>query len=76
MKGDAHGRRIRFAAFEVDLRSRELYKHGIRIKLQDQPFQILAILLEQPGELYRENLRKRPGPRIRLSFDAGLNSGS
>jgi DNA-binding response OmpR family regulator len=48
---NARTRRIRFGAFEVDLRSRELYKHGIALKLQDQPFQVLAFLLEQPWEV-------------------------
>jgi DNA-binding winged helix-turn-helix (wHTH) protein len=76
MKGDAHGRRVRFAAFEVDLRSCELFKHGIRIRLQDQPFQILAILLEQPGELIpREILRKKLWAEDTfVDFDAGLNA--
>ena len=41
--------RIRFGAFEVHRRSGELYKYGIRIKLQDQPFQLLVILLELPA---------------------------
>ena len=41
----------RFGAFELDLRSGELRKSGIRIKLQDQPFRLLAALLERPGEL-------------------------
>jgi TolB-like protein/DNA-binding winged helix-turn-helix (wHTH) protein len=76
MKGDAHGRRVRFAAFEVDLRSCELFKHGIRIRLQDQPFQILAIMLEQPGELIpREILRKKLWAEDTfVDFDAGLNA--
>jgi len=42
---------IRFATFEVDLRSGELRKSGVRLKLSDQPFQVLAILLEQPGQV-------------------------
>lgn len=41
-------RRVRFGAFEVDLRTGEVRKHGLKIKLQDQPFQILAFLLEHP----------------------------
>ena len=40
---------IRFATFEVDLQAQELRKAGLRLKLSGQPFQVLAILLEQPG---------------------------
>src|SRR6202158_1644391 len=58
MKATARTRRTRFGAFELDLRSGELYKHGIRLKLQDQPFQVLALLLEHPSEVVtREALR-------------------
>jgi TolB-like protein/DNA-binding winged helix-turn-helix (wHTH) protein/Tfp pilus assembly protein PilF len=69
-------RRIRFGSFEVDLRSSELFKNGIRIKLQDQPFQILAILLDRPGELIsREELYKRLwSENTFVDFDAGLNA--
>lgn len=69
-------RRIRFGAFEVDLRSSELFKHGIRLKLQDQPFQVLTILLERPGELIsREELRKRLWTDDTfVDFDAGMNA--
>ena len=69
-------RRIRFGAFEVDLCSSELFKHGIRIKLQDQPFQILTILLDRPGELVpREELHKKLWAEDTfVDFDAGLNA--
>ena len=40
---------VRFGAYEVDLRSAELRKSGVKVRLTGQPFQILAILLEQPG---------------------------
>jgi DNA-binding winged helix-turn-helix (wHTH) protein len=40
---------IRFGVFEVDLQEGELRKGGVRIKLQEQPFQVLTILLERPG---------------------------
>ena len=51
---------IRFGVFEVDLRSGELRRNGLKIKLQEQPFQILAMLLEHPGELVtREEIQKR-----------------
>ena len=52
-------RRFRFGVFQLDALSGELYKHGTRIKLQDQPFQVLAMLLDRPGEVVtREELRK------------------
>ncbi len=51
---------IRFGVFDVDLRSGELRKSGVRIKLQEQPFQILAMLLERPGEIVtREEIQKK-----------------
>jgi Tol biopolymer transport system component/DNA-binding winged helix-turn-helix (wHTH) protein len=53
-------RLIRFGTFEVDLRAKELRKNGVKIKLQEQPFQILAMLLERPGEVVtREELENR-----------------
>ena len=69
-------RRIRFGPYEVDLRSRELRKHGTRIRLQDQPFQVLAMLLERPGELVtREELRIKLWPQdMFVDFDVGLNT--
>jgi DNA-binding response OmpR family regulator len=42
---------VRFATFEVDLRAGELRKSGLRLKLSGQPFQVLVILLERPGEV-------------------------
>lgn len=67
---------VRFGLFEVDLQARELRKSGIRIKLQDQPFQILAMLLERPGEIItREELQKRLWPADTfVDFDLSLNS--
>jgi TolB-like protein/DNA-binding winged helix-turn-helix (wHTH) protein/Tfp pilus assembly protein PilF len=51
---------IRFGVFEVDLRSGELRKQGLRVKLQEQPFRVLAILLEHPGEVVtREELHEK-----------------
>ena len=47
----SNGHLLRFSSFELDLRARELRKQGLRIKLQEQPFQILALLLEKPGEI-------------------------
>jgi len=76
MKATAGTRKTRFGAYEVDLRSGELYKHGIRMKLQDQPFQILALLLERPGDVVtREELRQKLWPADTfVDFDTGLNS--
>ncbi len=67
---------VRFAAFEVDLRCRELRKHGIKIKLQDQPFQLLIALLESPGQVVtREELRTRLwSAETFVDFDVGLNT--
>jgi eukaryotic-like serine/threonine-protein kinase len=76
MDSTAPSRRTRFGAFEVDLRSGELRKHGIRLKVQDQPFQLLAILLEHPGDVVtREELRQKLWPADTfVDFDTGLNS--
>src|SRR5467141_5419243 len=67
--------RVRFGVFEVDLRSGELHKQSIKIKLHDQPFQVLAMLLEHPGELVtREQLHRRLWPSDTfVDFDHGLN---
>lgn len=67
---------IRFDAFELDLRAGELRKHGIKIRLQEQPFLILQILLENPGQVVtREELTKRiwPGDTF-VDFDHGLHA--
>jgi TolB-like protein/DNA-binding winged helix-turn-helix (wHTH) protein len=75
---EAHPSRgvIRFSAFEADLRAGELRKHGVRLKLQDQPFRLLGILLERPGELVtREELQGRIWPSDTfVDFDRGLNN--
>jgi Tol biopolymer transport system component/DNA-binding winged helix-turn-helix (wHTH) protein len=67
---------IRFGLFELDLRAGELRKSGIKIKLQDQPFQILVMLLERSGEIVtREELQKRLWPQDTfVDFDLSLNS--
>ncbi len=66
----------RFGAFEVDLRSGEVHKHGIRLKLQHQPFRVLALLLEHSGNVVtREELREKLWPADTfVDFDTGLNS--
>ena len=67
---------VRFGLFELDLRAGQLRKSGIKIKLHDQPFQILAVLLERPGEIVtREELQKRLWPEDTfVDFDISLNS--
>ena len=49
-EGDPVGRRLCFGIFEVDLRAGELRKRGLRVRLQQQPFQVLAMLLEHTGQ--------------------------
>ena len=67
--------RVRFGVFELDLRAGELRKHGLRVRLQEQPFQVLAMLLQHPGEVVsREELQKRLWPADTfVDFDHGLN---
>jgi DNA-binding winged helix-turn-helix (wHTH) protein/Tfp pilus assembly protein PilF len=67
---------VRFGAFEADLEQRILLKGGARVRLQDQPFQILASLLERPGEIVtREELRQRIwSADTYVEFDDGLNT--
>ena len=57
---NAPPRQFHFSVFEVDLRTGELRKQGLKVKLHGQPFQVLAMLLESPGELVtREEIRER-----------------
>lgn len=66
--------KVRFGIFEVDFASGELRRQGIKVKLQEQPFQVLAALLERPGEvLTREELQQRLWPDTTVDFDRGLN---
>jgi TolB-like protein/DNA-binding winged helix-turn-helix (wHTH) protein/Flp pilus assembly protein TadD len=67
---------LRFGAFHVDLRSGELRKNGERVKLQEQPFQVLALLLQRPGDVVtRDELRQRLWPSDTfVDFDDGLNT--
>src|SRR5215813_7179010 len=70
------GRIIRFGVFETDVRSGELRRNGIKVKLQGQPFEILVTLLERPGELVtREELRLKlwPGDTF-VDFEHSLNA--
>ncbi len=65
-----------FGAFELDLRTRELRKKGVKIRVQEQPLQLLEMLLEHPGELLtREELRRNLWPDDTfVDFDHGLNT--
>ena len=67
---------VRFGDFEADLRARELRRRGVKIRLPDQSFQILAMLLEHSGELVtREEIRKTLWPSDTfVDFDHGLNN--
>ena len=67
---------LRFSVFEVDLAACELRKHGLRIKLAEQPFQVLALLLEKPGEIVtRDELHSRLWQADTfVDFDHGLNN--
>src|ERR1041384_623616 len=67
---------LQFGAFEVDLRTGTLRKSGARIKLQEQPFQVLTMLLEKPGDMItREELRQKLWPADTfVDFDNGLNT--
>jgi len=67
---------VRFGTFEVDVPAGELRKNGLKLRLQEQPFQVLAALLERPGEVVtREELRSRLWPGDTFGdFDNGLNA--
>jgi Tol biopolymer transport system component/DNA-binding winged helix-turn-helix (wHTH) protein len=68
-------RLLRFGNFEVDLRSGELRKGGVKLKFGGQPFQVLSILLERPGEVVtREELQKRLWPDTFVDVDHNLNT--
>jgi len=59
-KASGHRHEVRFAAFTVDRQAGELRKNGVKVRLQEQPFQILSVLLERPGEVVtHEELRAR-----------------
>ena len=64
-----------FGAFQIDLKAGEVYKRGVRVKLQQQPFQVLAMLLEHLGDVVtRQELRHRIWPNDTFGdFDQGLN---
>jgi TolB-like protein/DNA-binding winged helix-turn-helix (wHTH) protein/Tfp pilus assembly protein PilF len=67
---------VRFSAFEVDFRNGEVRKHGFKVRIQDQPFHVLQVLLEHPGELVtREELQRQIWPADTfVDFEKGLNN--
>ena len=68
-------RLVRFGTFEVDLPAGELRKGGVKLKLTGQPFQVLSILLQRPGEVVtREALQKRLWPDTFVDVDHNLNT--
>jgi DNA-binding winged helix-turn-helix (wHTH) protein/Tol biopolymer transport system component len=69
---------VQFGVFQVDLNSGELFKSGLRIRLPEQPFRMLAILLECPGEVVsRDELRRRLWPEsTHVDFDRSLNTAA
>ena len=68
--------KIRFGIYEADVRAGELSRDGVKVKLQEQPFQVLLVLLEKPGEIVtREDLRERIWPADTfVDFDHSLNT--
>jgi DNA-binding winged helix-turn-helix (wHTH) protein len=76
MSANSSSRTVRFSTFEVNLQTGELRQRGQKVKLQEQPLQVLAALLERPGELVsREELRSKLWPADTfVDFDHGLNA--
>ncbi len=74
--GTSPGRILRFGSFEANVRAGELRKRGLKVRLQDQPFQILVMLLERPGELVtRQEIHQKLWPADTfVDFDHGLNN--
>ncbi|MFI5007510.1 MAG: winged helix-turn-helix domain-containing protein, partial [Solirubrobacterales bacterium] len=68
---------VRFGVFELNLLTGELRKSGVRLRLQEQPFRILALLLERPGDLVtRVELKSRIWPEaVFVDFERGLHRG-
>src|SRR5467141_4873365 len=76
MKSLSPGSILRFGVFQVNLAARELRKHGVRIRLPGQPFCILSVLLQKPGEVItREEIRRRLwSSDTFVDFEHSLNS--
>ena len=67
---------VRFGIFHLDFKARELHKAGVKVKLQDQPFRVLATLVDRAGQVVtREELRQNIWPTdVYVAFDQGLNN--
>src|SRR5262245_34343453 len=67
---------VRFGIFQLDLKTRELHKAGVKVRLQDQPFRVLATLVGRAGQVVtREELRQNIWPTdVYVAFDQGLNN--
>ena len=66
--------KIRFGVYELDRDAMELRKHGVPIRLQEQPFRVLAMLAERPGEIItREQLQEQIWGNTFVDFDQSLN---
>src|ERR1700730_5621113 len=76
MAGTLASNTVRFGIFEANFETGELRRNGARVKLQDQPFQLLALLLARPGEIVtREELRSQLwSDDTFVDFDHGLNA--
>jgi DNA-binding winged helix-turn-helix (wHTH) protein/Tfp pilus assembly protein PilF len=75
-KSQPASRVLRFGVFQVNIAARELRKHGVRVRLPGQPFHILSVLLEKPGEIVsREEMRQRLwASDTFVDFEHSLNS--
>jgi DNA-binding winged helix-turn-helix (wHTH) protein len=73
---EQRGAAFHFGVFKLDPCTRELQKHGLKLKMQDQPLEILPLLLERPGDLItRDEIRKRLWPdNTFVDFDNAINS--
>jgi DNA-binding winged helix-turn-helix (wHTH) protein len=67
---------VDFGIFQLDLKARELHKAGVKVKLQEQPFRVLALLVDRAGQVVtREELRQKVWPTdAYVAFDQGLNN--
>jgi TolB-like protein/DNA-binding winged helix-turn-helix (wHTH) protein/Flp pilus assembly protein TadD len=67
---------VHFGIFQLDLKARELHKAGVKVKLQDQPFRVLALLVDRAGQVVtREEFRQKVWPTdVYVGFDQGLNN--
>ena len=73
--GPQNGNRFRFGVFELDLQAGELHRNGLKVKLQDQPYQLLAFLVERSGQVVsREEIYQQLWPDgTFVEFDSSLN---